>query len=225
MSAIPAREDRAAGLFAWGQPSLKRRPLQLAWSEFVFVFFALPLFAVVSGVVATIPVAIGFMLASTIALLSTTRNFHWSDLAPVDMLSEWRLALGFTLGAAGLSLVAALAFAPSRLFAFDIGLLPMLVAFPLVTAAPIELVQRALFFRRFGRLFQSSRMAVAVGAASNALVYIMLCGTVSGALFGAVLGLALGAVYLRTGQFLLCILLHWVAALCIFLIGPGLTAF
>ena len=57
------------------------------------------------------------------------------------------------------------------------------------------------------------------------MLYLMLSGSVGGAIFGAVVGLVNGVVYLRTGQFMLVVLLHWLAAISIFFIGPGLILF
>ncbi|MEL6791945.1 MAG: CPBP family glutamic-type intramembrane protease, partial [Pseudomonadota bacterium] len=72
------------------------------------------------------------------------------------------------------------------------------------------------------RLFPSESVALVYGAASNALLYFMLTGTNASLFFGAFIGVALGWAYLRTGQFLISVLLHWIAAICIFTIGPGL---
>ncbi|MEO1611480.1 MAG: CPBP family glutamic-type intramembrane protease [Pseudomonadota bacterium] len=218
---LRAQEVRG-GLFAWGLPALTGGGRLIVWLECVILFFALPLAVAVSGAALFIPFAISTMLCSCVALLSMTRNFHWGDLRPVDPLSEWRLVAGMSVGFAGLSAVASLIAERPIDVAAAAPLAPMLIAFPLLTAAPMELVQRALFFRRFGRLFPSESVALVYGAASNALLYFMLTGTNASLFFGAFIGVALGWAYLRTGQFLISVLLHWIAAICIFTIGPGL---
>ncbi|MEL7464500.1 MAG: CPBP family glutamic-type intramembrane protease [Pseudomonadota bacterium] len=219
--ALRADETRG-GLFAWGRPALTASGRAVAWFECAFLFVALPLLVIASGAALFIPFAISTMLISSVALLSMTRNFHWGDLLPVDALSEWRLVAGMTVVFASLAATAsAVAGRPIDIPAAA-PLAPMLIAFPLLTAAPMELVQRALFFRRFGHLFPSESVALLFGAVANAAVYFMLTGTVASLFFGAFIGVALGWAYLRTGQFAISVLLHWIAAICVFTIGPGL---
>lgn len=221
IDALRAGEARR-GLFAWGLPTLSPGGRMVAWIECAFLFFALPLLVAASGTALFIPFAISTMLVSCVALLSMTRNFHWGDLLPVDPFSEWRLVLGMTALFAALSSAASYMAGRPIDVAAAAPLAPMLIAFPFLTAAPMELVQRALFFRRFGHLFPSEGVALVYGAIANALVYFMLTGTTASLFFGAFIGVALGWAYLRTGQFLISVLLHWIAAICVFTIGPGL---
>lgn len=222
--ALPKRKAKARGLFAWGRTQPGRNSLIMTWAEFLFVFIAMPLIAIASHATQGIPLVMGAMLASTAALLSMTRSFHWSDLLPIDMLSEWRIALKSLAIFSGTSFIVTLLFFPYRLFSPAGDAYVMLLAFPLVTALPLELVYRALFFRRFGLLFHNELGAIVAGAIVNALVYFMLSGGgEAAAVFGACVGALLGWVYLRTGQFVLSVLLHWCAALCVWLIGPGLV--
>ena len=219
---LPQRSDASRGLFAWGRDQLKSARLVIAWLEFAFVFLFLPGAAVFAGMSSATPIVIMIMLSSTVAFLSMTRSFHWRDLLPVDPLSEWRLVVAFSLAFAAIAAGATLAFQPERFLAPDAGVAPMLIAFPFLTALPIELVYRALFLRRFGHLFMSEWGAVLVGACANGLAYFILSPSISGAVFGFVLGVSLGWFYLRTGQFALCVLLHWIAAISVWVIGPGL---
>lgn len=217
----PPRPREIAGLFAWGLGTPDRQCLRLAWAEFALLFFGLPLTAILVDVRGFTPLVILTMLGSTIALLSSTQNFHWKDMLPVDPLSEWRVVLGAVAACMAISAALSFAIAPDQFLDTHVGFTPMLIAYPLTTALPVELVHRALFFRRFGRLFPNQATALLVGALSNGLVYWMLTGGLAGAGFGFVLGLALGRIYFLTGQFAICVLVHWIAAICIFVIGPG----
>lgn len=224
-AAFPRRRPAAVGLFAWGRARPRSRSAAFAWLEFAFVFLWLPGAAIASGAHGALPLAFAVMLSATVALLSMTRSFHWRDLLPVDPFSEWRLLGGVCAGlAAGAALLSALA-PPERLFAGSDIPWTMLIAFPIMTALPLELVYRALFFRRFGHLFRSERRAILAGAAATGLAYLMLSQSGAGVLFGAGVGALLGWIYLRTGQFALCVLIHWIAALALWVIGPGITAF
>ena len=222
---LPRREETASGLFAWGLPRGGDHVVNRMRLEFAFIFIALPFAGVIVDARSFIPIAIALMMSSTVALLSMTRNFHWSDLLPADPLSEWRIIVGFGLFFAAGAAILATIFAPASLLSMDFGVAPMLIAFPLVTAAPVELVHRVLLLRRFGRLFPTEWTAIVVGAGCNGLLYLMLSGSMAGATFGAAIAVANGWVYLRTGQFLLTVLIHWIAAVSIFYIGPGLLLF
>lgn len=220
---LPRRTGPARGVFAWGRSQLSSLRLCLAWLEFGFVFAVLPAVAIAANAISAIPIVFMIMVSCAVAFLSMTRSFHWRDLTPVDPLSEWRLVVLLSAGFAALSAAVTLAFFPDRFLAADLGVLPMLVAFPVLTALPLELVYRALLMRRYGHLFREEWGALLVGAAANALAYYVITHTVGGALFGAFIGVAIGWFYLRTGQFALGVLLHWIAAICVWVIGPGLT--
>ena len=211
-----------AGLFAWGLPQLRARQFYFKAVEFGFVFIALPLVALSMGGGLTLPLVMNVMLVSTVILLSLTQSFHWRDLLPVDFWSEGRLLLAGVAGFALAAFLLTLAIAPEQLLSPAPESIAMLIAFPFVTALPLELVYRALFFRRYGRLFQSERASIFVGAGVTALAYAVLSHSAGGALVGFGVGAVLGAAYLRTGNFLFCILLHWAAIASLYLIGPGL---
>lgn len=218
---LPRRVENAEGLFSWGLPKLGGGLRFAARFECFAFFIVLPLLAIFFEARLFIPVVIGVMLSSSVILLSMTRNFHWGDLLPVDPFSEWRVVAGFALAFAALSGLA-LAVSGASAPAMSVALAPMLLAFPLLTAAPMELVHRVLFFRRFGHLFPNEGSALVFGAVSNGLVYFMLSGSVVGALFGAFTGVCVGWTYLRTGQFLISVIVHWLAAICVFALGPGI---
>ncbi len=223
--AFPRKRALSSGLFAWGKPRLGVRRQASGWVEFLAIFFVLPVLGIFGDAVNSLPVITTLIFGFSVLLLSMTRSFHWGDLLPVDVFSEWRLFVGVSLGFAAASFLVTVTLFPGMLFSASGHVILMLVAFPLLTALPIEIVCRALFFRRFGYLFQSERSAIICGACASALIYLMISESISGACFGFVVGLVLGWTYLRTGQFILNVALHWVASLCIWLIGPGLLIF
>lgn len=224
-AALPQRREASDGLFSWGLPKLKGGHLATFRIECAAIFFIVPLLAILIDARSMIPYVIFAMMSSTIFLLSATQNFHWRDLLPVDPFSEWRIVLSSAAGFATLALILSAILAPDRRWDEALAAIPMLIAFPLLTAAPVELVHRVLFFRRFGHLFPNATTALLFGGAANALVYFMLSGTASGAIFGGMVGLVVGRVYLLTGQFPLAVTVHWIAAICVFILGPGFLIF
>ncbi len=219
---LPERAERSDGLFAWGLPRLRARRYILALCETGFVFVGLPLLAINSIGGLTIPLIMMVMLTSTAILLSATKSFHWSDLLPVDFWSEWRLMAGCSASFALIAFTMTSIYWPSRLFSAPPEIAMMLLVFPILTALPMELVYRALFFRRYGHLIRSEPIAIVLGAAATALGYAVLSGSIGGVVFGFGLGGVLGWVYLRTGNFAASVLLHWAAVGALFLIGPGI---
>lgn len=210
-------------MFAWGLPKFNRRRRAMGWVECITLFLVLPLIGIFGDAINVLPLTIMAILSSSILLLSMTRSFHWADLAPVDPFSEWRLVAAVSAFFICSSYAISAIFFPNLLFNSFNGAELMLIAYPILTALPVELVYRALFFRRFGYLFRSEGLAILVGAGTNALLYVMLTHSPFGAVFGFVTGLVLGWAYLRTGQFVLSVMMHWIAALAVWLIGPGLV--
>ena len=220
--ALPERAERSSGLFAWGMPRLRARRYRLALIETGFVFLGLPILAMNSAGGLTIPLIMMVMLTSTAILLSATKSFHWADLLPVDFWSEWRLMAGCSAAFALIAFTITSIYWPSRLFSAPPEIAMMLVVFPILTAMPMELVYRALFFRRYGHLINGETTAIILGAAATSLGYAVLSGGMGGVVFGFALGGVLGWAYLRTGNFAVSVVLHWAAVSALYLIGPGL---
>jgi len=220
--ALPERAERSDGLFAWGMPRLRARRYVLALFETGFVFLGLPLLALNSAGGLTIPLIMMVMLTSTAILLSATKSFHWADLLPVDFWSEWRLMVGCSAAFAAIAYAVTSIYWPSHLFSAPPEIAMMLVTFPILTALPMELVYRALFFRRYGHLIRGESTAIILGAAATALGYAVLSGGAGGLVFGFALGGILGWAYLRTGNFAVSVVLHWAAVASLYLIGPGI---
>ena len=219
LSASPMA-DAAALLSRGGRRAGRTRTL-LAEGATVFVF--LPCLVFVLAGAAAAPFLLSAMLWTSVILLSMSRNFLWADLLPRDALSEWPLFAGLTASFVAAALALGFAFAPGSLFSPEPEMAMRLFLYPVLVALPLELFCRALFFRRYGRLFASERGAILVSAAIGAVVWsAMGCGC-GFAAFGAATGAALSWAYLRTGQFALSVALNWAAALAFFLIAPGLA--
>lgn len=198
----------------------RMRPLRK--TEFALLFLLAPALAPFLALAHAGQIAFWFMACGAGIALSMTRNFHWADLLPADIHSEWRAFALRALAFAAAVFALASALAPERLFDPDMKFAPLLIAYPLAVAAPVELVYRALFFRRFGEIFAHGVIGVAAGGLVNGLGFYLLTGSLPLGIFGAAIGLAIGQFYWRSGQFLLSVLLHWAAAASIWLIGPGL---
>ncbi len=172
--ALPERAEHSPGLFAWGMPRLCARRYVLALFETLLVFIAPPVLAMMSNGGLTIPLIMMVMLSSTAILLSATKSFHWSDLLPVEFWSEWRILLGCSAAFVAVAFTLTSLFWPAHLLSAPPEVAVMLVVFPMFTAIPMELVYRALFFRRYGHLIQGEPMAILLGAAATSLGYAVL---------------------------------------------------
>lgn len=208
----------------WRAPLKGARAQSLRKVELALLFFLPPALSLFSAFAHAGAVAFWFMACGAGILLSMTRNFHWADLLPADPHSEWRSFTLHVIAFAAIVFALAGMFAPERLFDPDMRFAPLLIAYPLLIALPVELVYRALFFRRFGALFARDAAGVVANGLVNGLGFYLLTGSPPLGLFGAAIGIAIGRFYLRTGQFVLSALLHWAAAASIWLIGPGLMS-
>ncbi|MGB0411259.1 MAG: type II CAAX prenyl endopeptidase Rce1 family protein [Pikeienuella sp.] len=218
-SAFPQSREKSDGLFAWGFPRLKTQRLALAWYEHFCLFAFFPLAAIVYSEGSPAYAALGALTLTAAALLSATRNFHWRDLGPNDLFSEWRVMIGMSV------FFIALAFGASFVFAPLLEIRPAFttaLGMAILIAGPTELAYRALFFRRYGHLFEGECWATMIGALSTGLLYTMISGALEGLLFGGIFGTALSIVYLRTGSFPLSVGLHIIALLALQLLAPGI---
>lgn len=218
-SAFPAAREKSAGLFAWGFPQLKPSRLAFAWYEHFFLFAFFPLAAIIySEGSPAYPALLALSLAAA-ALLSATRSFHWRDMGPNDIWSEWPVMLGVAGLFAGFAVAISVFFAPLLETRPAFGSALFLAV---AIAAPAELVYRALFFRRYGHLFEGECWATMVGALSTGLLYTMISGALEGLFVGGFIGTVLSITYLRTGSFPLTVGLHIVALLALQVLAPGI---
>lgn len=218
---LPRRTEKSKGLFAWGFPRLQAHDLAIAWSEFLFLFIAMPLVAISLGAPLPAYPAIAAAILSAGTLLSSTRAFHWRDLLPIDFASEWKVLLSGSIAAFAIAGATTLLTTPDRFLSPTAEAMQLALLYPAMLAVPFELIYRALFFRRYGHLFQSAFWAVTISAVSTGLIYALLFGGMPGLAIGAFIGLIMSAIYLRTGSFLLTCLLHSAAGVALLLVGPG----
>ncbi|MFQ5567254.1 MAG: type II CAAX prenyl endopeptidase Rce1 family protein [Paracoccaceae bacterium] len=169
------------------------------------------------------PVILAFACLALV-LLALTPGFSPRELLRGPVAGQWKLIAAFALAGAALCFGLALALVPERLLElprhrFGLWLLIML-AYPLLSAAPQELIYRTLFFRRYGALFAGDKLALAANVAVFAFAHLFYMNLLT---FGltAVAGLVFGVVYLRFGSVLLTTVLHGLAGQLVFTSGLG----
>ncbi|HET9068638.1 MAG TPA: CPBP family intramembrane glutamic endopeptidase [Amaricoccus sp.] len=169
------------------------------------------------------PVFLGVTLAA-LGLLALTPGFAWHELVRggADGGVDWGEVALVALATAAAAGVLVWLLVPGQALALPRrapGLwVAILVVYPVLSALPQEVVFRALFFRRYGRLFPGTA-GLAVNALAFGLAHLMFWNWVA-----ALLSVAGGAIfargYLRRG-FLQAVLLHAVAGGVIFTSGLG----
>lgn len=217
--------------------SVSWRRVQL-WSEFVALFVGVPLlmaayfdrvlawgFLGSFSLIATI-----WALAGVAAvLLATTPGFTFRRIYNGAVFREWRLILAYAVLSAGVCVFFVLLLLPGRLL--DLPLertvlwLIIMVAYPILSAFPQEVIFRSLFFERYGSLFPGTVAAVAANGAAFGLGHLFFMNPVTigmTALGGALIGWA----YLARGRSLmLAWVLHSLAGQIIFTSGIGIFFF
>ena len=214
--------------------SLSWRRVQL-WSEFVALFVGLPLLMAAYfdrmmawgtlgsfSLIATIWVLAGVAAA----LLAVTPGFTFRRIFNGTIFREWRLIVGYAVLSATASVVFVLLLLPERLF--DLPLehtvlwLIIVIAYPLLSALPQELIYRSLFFERYGVLFPTMIAAVAANGAAFGLGHLFFMNPVTIAMT-ALGGALIGWAYLTRGRSLmLAWVLHSLAGQIIFTSGIGI---
>lgn len=192
------------------------------WAEFLGMFVLVPL-----GLAFLLPPTamfsvLGVMTVIGVLLLHRTPGFRWGDLARGAV--PWGAMAGFVALTSAVAVGATLLLMPWNLLMlperYPALWLTIMVLYPLVSALPQELLFRPLFFRRYGGLFPSTRVALGVNAAVFAFAHLMymnplvLVMTLSGGLF-------FGWLYAVRGSFGAALLAHAVAGQILFTSGLG----
>ncbi|MBK0397565.1 CPBP family intramembrane metalloprotease [Limibaculum sp. M0105] len=209
---------------AGAAPLTPARKLRL-WAEFLALFVGTPVLMVAFfGQYPLFPLL--FALAAMSALLlAVTPGFRFRELIEGPVLYEWRLILGFVVMVALACTTVALVLVPERFLELprqrpELWLLIM-VAYPIASVVPQELIYRPLFFRRYGRLFPNVGTAVVANAAAFGLGHLFFLNWVTISMT-AVGGAVMAWAYMRHRSFLLACVLHAVAGQIVFTTGLGI---
>jgi membrane protease YdiL (CAAX protease family) len=171
-------------------------------------------------------VPLAAVVAAGVGLLAVTPGWRWSELVDLSGLyGRGRLVAGFALLAAVVIFAHVAILIPERIFGlprFKPQVWAMVMAFyPLVSVLGQEILFRALFFRRYGDLFQRAWALVLANAGVFSLAHAFYQNWVALVLtFGG--GLMFAEVYRRTGSFPLVFVLHTIAGQLIFTSGLGI---
>ena len=199
-------------------------PRARLWAEFVVLFGGVPVaMAVFFGQYPLFPVILSLAIVALV-LLALTPDFSPRELLRGPVAGQWKLIAALALAGAALSFGLTLALVPERLLELPRhrpGLwLLILLAYPLLSAAPQELIYRVLFFRRYGALFPSDKLALAANTVAFGFAHLFYMNTLTIGLT-VLAGLIFGWVYLRFGSVLLSTVLHGLAGQLVFTSGLG----
>ncbi|WP_394698997.1 type II CAAX prenyl endopeptidase Rce1 family protein [uncultured Cohaesibacter sp.] len=201
----------------------------MLWAEFVVIFLAAPLTMAASvayGWVSTnrIPSAFVLLFVIAVLLLMRTKGFRWRSLLEGPLIASVPLAIGFIVLTGAITAFLTLIEAP-RAFFFLPDKMPGLwlmitVFYPIFSVIPQGLIYRVLFFERYGGLFPTRRIALAVSAMTFGLAHLFYLNWVA-----VVLTMAGGVVfswtYAEQRSFGFSVLLHAIAGWLLFTIGLG----
>lgn len=193
------------------------------WAEFVALFVGAPLaIALLLPPRLMFGALFGFTLAG-LGLLWWTGNFDWRNLVRGWGRVHWGASVLFGLAVAAVGLAIMRWGNPGFLPHLSPERLRFLVLlwclYPLLSALPQELIFRALFFHRYGRLFPTPGRAALANAALFSLAHLMYWSWVVAALTFAG-GWIFAQTYQRRG-FPAAWVLHAIAGNVLFTVGMG----
>ena len=201
--------------------------LQL-WAEFLTLFFGVPvLMAIFIEEIqrnrALFSIVIGLAIVALV-LLGRTPGWKFRDLWRGPVFSEWRIILGFWAISAAACSAFVFAIDPDLFLNFVLyrpGLwLMVMIAYPILSAFPQEIIYRSLFFERYGVLFPHAGMAIAVNGVVFGLGHLFYDQWLTIAMT-AVGGAVMGWAYLRNRSTLLAWVIHSLAGQLVFTAGLG----
>lgn len=192
--------------------------------EFGVLFVLAPVLLAVALPPQHLPVAFLVLFGASVLLLAATPGFSWASLWQGWGDLNWRFLAGATLlaGMVVYMLVALLVpaqafFLPQRLPGLWITIV---IAYPFLSAIPQEVMFRALFFSRYGELFPSRALAVAVNGAVFGLAHLAFWNSLAVGLSAAG-GVLFAEAYLRRGGFPASCILHAICGILVFTLGLG----
>lgn len=198
------------------------------WTEFIALFIGVPiLMAVFFEEIQRNRMLFGTIWALAgvaFALLWITPGWRVRDLFRGPVLSEWRLIAVFWIGTAATCTVFVFAINPALFLSFverNPGFwLIVMLAYPLLSAWPQEVIFRALFFERYQGLFPSKFILIAANGAVFGFGHLFYMNWITISMT-AVGGAVMGWAYLRHRSMSLAWVLHALAGQLIFTAGLG----
>ena len=194
-------------------------------AEFALLFLGVPLLLALVLPPTAMFTVLGAMTLGGMVLLHLTPGFSWTEL-----LHGWRELPGRAV-AVFVAVTLLTAFAGVMiLFPHNLLMLPrldpglwllILVAYPVVSALPQEMLFRPLFFRRYGPLFPDTRVAILANAALFSFAHLMYWHWLVAAMTFCG-GLAFAWAYAVRGNFPLAVILHALAGQIVFTSGLGI---
>ena len=195
------------------------------WAEFLLIFTALPLvmaFAMTPDIMWT---ALAGVTIASLVLLLFRPGFRWRQLLRGRLIADWRITILFVLitGIIAVGLVQWLV--PGRFlslprYSTDLWL-RIMVLYPFFSALPQELVYRVLFFERYGHLFPSMRIAIAVNAVCFGLAHLFFMNWPA-LIMTTIGGVVFAWAYAEKRSFGFACLLHALGGQIIFTSGLGI---
>lgn len=199
-------------------------PKTILWTEFVALFLGAPLaMAVFFGAYSLFGV-IWALTGVALILLAVTPGFRWRTLLRGPVLGEWKLILAFTVATALVSSAFVMALIPNAFLAFPwyrTGFwLLVMIAYPIASALPQEIIFRTLFFERYGALFPTDAARIGANGALFGFGHLFYMNPVT-ILMTAFGGALMGWAYLRNRSVLLAWALHAIGGQIVFTVGLG----
>lgn len=194
------------------------------WLEFLALFIGVPIIMVLTfGLYPLFPVIIGLALVACI-LLRLTPGWSFRQLFKGPVIGEWRIIAIYFVLTLATCLIFVFTLIPERFLELpthrtNLWILIM-VAYPLVSAFPQEVIFRSLFFERYERLFPTEWTAIVANGFVFGFGHLFYDNWITIAMTG-VGGAIMGWAYLRHRSVGLAWVLHALAGQIIFTTGLG----
>ena len=205
------------------------RPSRLQlWSELLALFVGVPtLMAVFFEFLQRQRLLFGLIwLLAGVALFLLFRTPGWQarSLLRGPVLGEWRLILVFWVVTALVSTGFVFAINPDLFLSFALARpeiwLMVMIAYPIASALPQEIIFRSLFFERYGELFPSTALLIAANGVLFGLGHLFYDNWITITMTAAG-GAIMGWAYLRHRSMLLAWVMHALAGQLVFTAGLG----
>ncbi len=195
------------------------------WAEFLALFIGVPLAMTAFFGQYSLFAVVWALAGVALILLVLTPGWTWSSLLKGPVLGEWKLILVFAVVTAAVCAAFVFTLVPQRFLAMPIYRselwVMIMVAYPLLSAFPQELIYRSLFFERYGVLFPGPVALIFANGLVFGFGHLFYMNPVTIAMTAAG-GAIMGWAYLRGRSMLLAWALHAIAGNLIFTLGLGL---